>query len=98
MKVKCLWDSVVIPKRSTKGATGYDINASYNCMIPANGKGIVQIRLALVLPKGVYTRIAPRSRLAMEKFIDTGTRVVDSAYWGEVSVIIFKHSSMDFLV
>lgn len=82
--VKCLQDSAVFPKRSTEGAAGYDISAACFCTISTKGKGIGQTGLALVLPKGVYARIAPRSGFTIKKFINLGTGVVDNDYWVEV--------------
>ena len=44
------------------------------------GKGVVQTRLAISLPSGVYAKIAPRSGLAVTEFIDVGAAVIDSDY------------------
>ena len=41
-------------------------------------------------------RIAPRSGLAVKHFIDTGAGVIDSDYRGEVKVLLFNHSEVDF--
>ena len=50
-------------------------------------------------PGGVaYARIAPRSGLAYQHFIDVGAGVVDSDFRGEIKVILFNHSVEDFLV
>ena len=40
--------------------------------------------------------IAPRSGLAWKNFIDTGAGVVDEDYRGEVGVLLFNHSDVDF--
>ena len=62
------------------------------------GTRVVQTGLALSLPSRVYARIAPCSGLAMKKFIDVGARVIDSNYRGEIGVVLFNHSTVDFLV
>ena len=67
-------------------------------MIPAKGKGVVQTGLAISLPSGVYARIAPRSGLAVKKFIDVGAGVIDSDYRGEIGVVLFNHSAVEFPV
>lgn len=41
-------------------------------------------------------RIAPRSGLAVKNFIDTGAGVVDADYRGQVKVLLFNHSEVDF--
>lgn len=41
-------------------------------------------------------RVAPRSGLAAKHFIDTGAGVIDADYRGEVKVLLFNHSDVDF--
>ena len=62
------------------------------------GKGTIETRLAVSLPLGTYVQIAPRSGLAIKKFIDIGAGVVDLDYWGEIKVVLFNHSAEDFVV
>ena len=45
-----------------------------------------------------YARIAPRSRLAIQNFIDFRVEGVDLDYWGEVKVVLLNHSAKDFMV
>ena len=52
----------------------------------------------MALPPGCYGRIAPRSGLALKKFIDVGTGVIDADYRGEVGVILFNFGKEDFVV
>ena len=44
----------------------------------------MQTGLSISFPAGLSTRIAPRSGLALKKFIDIGAGVIDSDYRGEV--------------
>ena len=88
----------MILHRSMQGSTGYDLNATYSCMIPAKDKGIVQTRLAISLPSGAYARIAPHLGLGIKKFIDVGTGVINSNYRGEIGVVLFNYSAVDFPV
>ena len=98
LKVQKLSNNVALPKRSIDRAAGYDLCASQNCTISAKGKGLVWTSLAISFPAGVYARIAPRSGLALKKFIDVGADVVDSDYRGEVGVVLFNHGDQDFEV
>lgn len=43
-------------------------------------------------------RVAPRSGLASKHFIDTGAGVIDADYRGEVKVLLFNFSDVDFTV
>ena len=96
LKVQKLSNNAALPKRSTNGAAGYDLCASQDCIIAVGGKGLVQTELAISFPVGLYARIAPRSGLALKKFIDVGAGVVDGDYRGEVGVILFNHGDQDF--
>ena len=98
LKVQKLSNNVALPKRSIGGAAGYDLCASQDCTIPAGGKGLVHTGLAISFPASLYARIAPRSRLALKRFIDVGAGVVDSDYRGEAGVILFNHGDQDFEV
>ena len=79
-----------------QGFVGYDISVACSYVIPSKGKGVVQTGLAASLPSGIYARIAPRSGLAVKKFINVGAWVIDSDYWGEIGVVLFNHSAVDF--
>ena len=98
LKVQKLSNNATLPKRSTDGAAGYDLCASQDCTIPAGGKGLVQTGLAISFPAGLYARIAPRSGLALKRFIDVGAGAVDHDYRGEVDVVLFNHGDQDFQV
>lgn len=41
-------------------------------------------------------RVAPRSGLASRNFIDTGAGVIDADYRGEVKVLLFNFSDVEF--
>ena len=98
LKVQKLSNNAALPKRSTAGAAGYDLCAAHDCVIPAGGKGLVKTGLAISFPAGLYARIAPRSGLALKKFIDVGAGVVDADYRGDVGVVLFNHGDQDFPV
>lgn len=59
---------------------------------------LVNTNIILQLPPNSYGRIAPRSGLASTHFIDIGAGVVDSDYRGEIKVLLFNHSKIDFKV
>ena len=47
---------------------------------------------------GNYGRIAPRSGLAAKNPMDVGAGVIDSDYRGEVKVLLFNFSEIDFKI
>ena len=84
--------------RGSGGAAGYDLCAAGNCVIPSQGKGTIETRLAVALPPGSYAHIAPHLGLAIHNFIDVRAGVVDLGYRGEIKVVLFNHSAKDFQV
>ena len=72
--------------------------SAYDVIVPAHGRAVVKTGLAIAIPENTYARIAPRSGLAVKKFIDTGAGVVDYDYRGEVGVVLFNHADEDFEV
>ena len=70
--------------------------SAHETCVPARGKAVVKTGLSIAIPAETYARIAPRSGLAVKHFIDTGAGVVDEDYRGEVGVVLFNHSDVDF--
>lgn len=98
LKMVKLSKSATIPVRSSAGAAGYDLSSSENVVVPAHGKQLVMTDLAMAIPHGLYGRVAPRSGLAVKKFIDVGAGVVDSDYRGNLGVLLYNHGDEDFMV
>ncbi|KAL4216393.1 hypothetical protein ACF0H5_024119 [Mactra antiquata] len=86
------------PTRGSKLAAGYDLYSAYDTVIPAKGKALVKTDIQIGLPDGCYGRVAPRSGLAHKHFIDVGAGVIDQDYRGNVGVVMFNFSDVDFEV
>lgn len=72
--------------------------SAYDYTVKSKGKELVKTDLQVMIPEGCYGRVAPRSGLAVKNFIDVGAGVVDSDYRGNVGVVLFNFSDMDFQV
>lgn len=70
--------------------------SAYDTVVPARGKALVKTDIQIEVPFGTYGRVAPRSGLAHKNFIDVGAGVIDQDYRGNVGVILFNHSEVDF--
>jgi len=84
-----------IPKRMSIGAAGYDLFSAEGATIPARGIGKVNTGLCIRVPLGTYGRVGPRSGLAC-KGIDVGAGIIDRDYTGNVQVILYNHSDIQF--
>ncbi|PGH16060.1 deoxyuridine 5'-triphosphate nucleotidohydrolase [Helicocarpus griseus UAMH5409] len=96
--IKKLVPSARAPTRGSAFAAGYDLYCAKGIVIPSKGKALVDTGLAIAVPEGTYGRIAPRSGLAAKHFIDTGAGVIDADYRGEVKVLLFNFSDVDFTI
>jgi len=83
---------------ATDGSAGFDLAASERCIAELFGKCLIPTGISIELPPGHYGRIAPRSGLAVDKFIDVGAGVIDQDYRGEVKVLLFNFSDKLFEV
>ena len=61
-----------LPVRSSSSSAGYDLSAAETAIVPAHGKCMVKTGLAIAMQPECYGRVAPRSGLAVKKFIDVG--------------------------
>ena len=95
--VKKLCYDAVVPTRGSDGAVGYDLYSSEDVVVPCQaGRALVGTGITVVLPTGVYGRVAPRSGLAVKHCIDVGAGVIDPDYTGEIKVVLFNHGENDF--
>ncbi|KAL7665933.1 Deoxyuridine 5'-triphosphate nucleotidohydrolase [[Candida] zeylanoides] len=88
--------NATLPTRGSVLAAGYDIYASQDAVVPAQGQGLVATDISIIVPVGTYGRVAPRSGLTVKHGISTGAGVIDADYRGEVKVVLFNHSTKDF--
>ncbi|KAG0133250.1 dUTPase-like protein [Tuber indicum] len=98
LRIRRLSSKARIPKRGSALAAGYDLYSAHDTAIIARGKALIDTDIQMMIPVGTYGRIAPRSGLASKNFIDVGAGVIDADYRGQVKVLLFNHSDVDFVV
>jgi dUTP pyrophosphatase len=86
------------PIQSSELAAGFDIASAYNFTVPARGKSVAYTDLKIELPKNCYGRLAARSGLAKDFNIFLACDTIDNDYRGEIRVVLFNHSDLDFQV
>ena len=75
--------------------------------VRARGKALIPTDLSVAIPPNCYGRVgmyhssmyyflAPRSGLALKKFIDVGAGVVDCDYRGPLGIVLFNFGDEDF--
>jgi dUTP pyrophosphatase len=70
--------------------TSYDLYNAQDVFIPASKRFLISTELSILVLKGTYGRIAPRSGLSL-KGIDVGAGVIDSDYTGEVKILLINN-------
>ena len=98
LRVKKLNQNATLPTRGSGGAVGYDLYSTEELVVPPTHRALVGTGIAIVLPVGVYGRVAPRSGLAVKHGIQVGAGVIDPDYTGEIKVVLFNHGDKDFEV
>ena len=98
VKIKRTNVNAKLPVGGTAGSAGYDLAAAQAAVVPAHGKCLVKTGLSMALPPDCYGRIAPKSGITLNKFIDVGAKVTDSDYRGELGVILFNFGDAYFVV
>ena len=52
------------------------------------GQGMIGTGVVIVLPQGIYGRIAPRRELAVKYSLSVNAGVIDADYTGEVKIVL----------
>ncbi len=91
---------IPLPTYATSGASGMDLMAIEDIVIPPKKWCAVRTGLRIELPPGYEAQIRPRSGLALKHGITVlntpGT--IDPDYRGEIKVILINHGDEPYLV
>lgn len=87
-----------LPTRGSAQSAGLDLRSPYKTLVPKHGKTLILTDLAVKLPTNCYGRIASRSGLALINFIEVAGGVIDQDYTGNLGVILYNHSDIDYIV
>ena len=84
LRIKKLTQDAILPTRGSGGAVGYDLYSTDEIVVSPTHRALVGTSVAIVLPPGVYGRVAPRSGLAVKHGIQVGAGVIDPDYTGKL--------------
>jgi dUTP pyrophosphatase len=99
--VQRLDSRAIPPTRAEPGSIGYDLSARIRgpaLWIPPKQRLRVPTGLAVMIPRGCYGRVAPRSGLADKHGIDVLAGVIDPSYRGELQVMLYNTGDDAFQV
>ena len=97
IKVKKLYESVVLPEYKTSGAAAFDFESMIDIIINPNETKIIPTGLAFEIPDGYELQVRPRSGLSAKTKlrVSNSPGTIDSDYRGEVCIILDNISSQD---
>ena len=97
---KRIHPDAVLPAYAHPSDAGTDVRSVEELVIPAGKRALVHTGLIVLLPPLYEAQVRPRSGLALKHGITVlntpGT--IDSGYRGEIGVILFNSSDVDFQV
>jgi len=98
IKVKKLDPQAKIPTRGSAQAAGHDLYANESKTRPARGQEVLRTGISITPPRGTYSRIAPRSGMAVKHQIAVNAGVIDSDYTVEIKVVLANKGNQDYQV
>jgi dUTP pyrophosphatase len=100
LKFKKIHQDAEIPAYAHKSDAGMDVKSVVDVTVKAHDRALVKTGLVMMLPPMYEAQVRPRSGLALKSGITVlntpGT--IDSGYRGEVGVILFNTTDVDFEV
>lgn len=88
--IKLLHPDAVVPASAHPDDAGYDLCAIEDVSLYPGSRSLVKTGLAMAIPPGLYGRVAGRSGLALRQGLHVLGGVIDSAYRGEIGVVLIN--------
>lgn len=95
IKIKKLSDKAIIPAQATPHDAGYDLYAVEDGRLYPGQRQLFKTNIAIAIPEGYYGRIADRSGNAFKLGVHVMGGVIDSAYRGDIGVILLNTNEDD---
>ena len=75
---------------------GLDVRSSIDTVVPARGRALIDTEVFIKIPSGHVGLLWSRSGLSLKHGIQVGAGCVDESYRGEVKVVLYNFSDIDF--
>jgi len=92
LQIKLNFEDVMIPRRGSPDAAGYDLYSYEDAEIPPGKTRLFDTGISFQVPIGTYGRIAPRSGLS-KKGLLVNAGVIDRDYTGPVKIMLHNLSN-----
>ena len=99
MKFEKTHPDAQLPAKNFVSDSGWDLFSVDDTVIPANGKAVVPVGLKLAyLEDGYWLSVGSRSGLSFKSSILAHPGVIDQNYRGDLGVLLYNHSNVDYNV
>lgn len=100
IKIAKMHEDVILPKKMTIGACGYDIFSHETRILSPRSASRVSTGLRLELPKEIICMLVSRSGLADSKYITVlnSPAIIDRDYRGELFVLLNNGKDIDYTI
>ncbi len=100
IKVKVLEEGISLPEYKTESSSGMDICSAVDLVIKKGSFSVIPTGIAVEIPPEYEIQIRPRSGLAMKHGIGVlnAPGTIDADYRGEIKVILFNFSDVDYKI
>lgn len=96
IEFKKIHPNALIPRKAHQNDAAFDISVPDPGMIESKSIACIQTGISLKIPIGYYGSIVSRSGLAMNHLITVLTGTIDSNFTGEISLVLYNLSSIDY--
>lgn len=98
LKIKKLHAGAQMPTYAHEGDAGLDLIAVQSLTIPAGGRVVVPVGIAVEIPDGFVGLVWDKSGLATIHGLKTVGGVIDSGYRGELKVGVVNLNKEDYVI
>ncbi len=98
IQITKLSNLATLPQQMREHDAAFDLYSIEDYTLEPWERKLFKTNIALAIPVGWYGRIAPRSGLAYKHGIDVLWWVIDSAYRGDIWVILYNTSKEAFAI
>ena len=95
LKIK-LSDKAIMPKYAHSNDSGMDLFAIADDVIKAGETKVIGTGVSIELPPNTEAQIRPKSGLSSNNQVSAILGTIDEGYRGEISVILYNHSLVDY--
>ncbi len=98
VRFKKLSENAVVPNKAHPTDAGFDLTATRNYVIPANGRCLIDTGVAVDIPHGHYGMVVGRSGNTIKRGLVGQTGIIDCGYHGAIGIMAFNLSRGDLAI